>query len=196
MKLKICGIKDEKNLKDLCKLDIDYIGLIFAESKRKVTFKNAEKLSKIARSNAKKVVGVFVDEEDSLVLETCKFLDVIQSYKIISEAFFNELKTLNKEIWQVISVKDELILPDKLYCDYVLFDTAGKNKGGNGFKFDWNLLKHYDKDFILAGGIGLDNIDDAIKTGAFVLDINSKVENENFLKDVELVEKILKKVKQ
>ncbi|WP_300701501.1 phosphoribosylanthranilate isomerase [uncultured Campylobacter sp.] len=196
MKIKICGIKDEENLKDLCKLDIDYIGLIFAESKRKVSFKNAEKLSKIARSNAKKVVGVFVDEEDSLILEVCKFLDVIQSYKMISEAFFNKLKALNKEIWQVISVKDELILPHKIYCDYVLFDTGGKNKGGNGFKFDWNLLKYYDKDFILAGGIGLDNINDAIKTGAFVLDINSKVENEQFLKDVELVKKILKKVKQ
>ena len=48
----------------------------------------------------------------------------------------------------------------------------------------------------MAGGIGLDNINDAIKTGAFVLDINSKVENEQFLKDVELVKKILKKVKQ
>ena len=117
MKIKVCGIKDEENLKDLCKLDIDYIGLIFAESKRKVSFKNAEKLSKIARSNAKKVVGVFVDEEDSLILEVCKFLDVIQSYKMISEAFFNKLKALNKEIWQVISVKDELILPHKIYCD-------------------------------------------------------------------------------
>ena len=194
MKLKICGIRDEKNLQELCELDIDYIGLIFAPSKRQVNLEKAKLLSQIARKKAKKVVGVFLDESDEFIYECLHCLDIVQRYKACSKFFYEKIRDLKKELWQVVSVKDELILPSEKNYDYLLFDTLGKKRGGNGFCFDWKLLKN-EKNFILAGGIGLDNINEALKTGAFVLDINSKVENEKLLKDVKLIKQIIQRVK-
>ncbi len=61
-------------------------------------------------------------------------------------------------------------------------------KGGNGISFDWTLLGSYTKDFALAGGIGLDNIHKAVQTGA--LDLNSKLEDEKGLKDINKIKQI------
>lgn len=197
MQIKICGIKNEENLRHLCKLDIAYTGFIFAPSKRQVDLNLATALAKISKEHGKKTVGVFVDESDEFITECVKKigLDVVQIYKKISQSLYLKLKEFNTEVWQVFSLKDELVIDENCAYDLLLFDTKGDKKGGNGFSFDWSVLKNYDKDFVLAGGIGLDNIKEALKTGAKILDINSKVENEKMLKDCKLIEKILAEVK-
>lgn len=197
LKLKICGIKDEKNAEEVSGLDIDFLGLIFAESPRQIDTMKAKRLSEIAHDKAKKVVGVFVDETLENILECVQKakLDGVQIYRRLSLEEFKILKKKNVFIWQVVSVSDSLNLEGEIYTDLVLFDAKGVLKGGNGFSFNWDLLKNYTKDFALAGGIAYENIKEAVKTGAKILDINSKVENEKGLKDIEKIKQILKELK-
>ena len=80
-------------------------------------------------------------------------------------------------------------------CNYFLFDTKGKNPGGNGIVFNWEILKKYksQKPLFLSGGIGEDEI--KIINGAnlpiFAIDLNSKFEIEPGLKNVEKLKKII-----
>jgi len=197
-KLKICGIKDEKNAKDLASLNIDFFGLIFAKSPRQLSLEQAMLLSAIFHQKAKKVVGVFVDENLEKIIhyiEKAK-LDGVQIYRTITQEELEILKIKNVFVWQVISIGSSLELKNESYADLVLFDAKGILKGGNGISFDWKLLKTYTKDFALAGGIGLENINEAIKTGAKILDLNSKLENEKGLKDLEKVKQILRELKR
>ncbi|HDZ5065079.1 TPA: phosphoribosylanthranilate isomerase [Campylobacter jejuni] len=198
LKLKICGIKDEKNAKDLALLNVEFFGLIFAKSPRQVSLEQARILSAIFHEKNKKVVGVFVDESLEQIIKYIEKikLDGVQIYRTITQKEFEILKMQNIFVWQVISVENSLDLKGEIFADLVLFDAKGVLKGGNGISFDWALLKSYAKDFVLAGGIGLDNINQAMKTGAKILDLNSKLEDEKGLKDIEKVKQILKELKR
>ncbi|HEH3836066.1 TPA: phosphoribosylanthranilate isomerase [Campylobacter jejuni] len=198
LKLKICGIKDEKNAKDLAFLNIDFFGLIFAKSLRRVSLEQARNLSAIFHEKDKKVVGVFVDENLEQILRCIKEakLDGIQIYRTITKEEFEILKVQNVFVWQVISVENSLDLKSEIFANLVLFDAKGILKGGNGISFDWTLLGSYTKDFILAGGIGLDNVHKAVQTGAKILDLNSKLEDEKGLKDINKIKQILKELKK
>ncbi|TKX30228.1 N-(5'-phosphoribosyl)anthranilate isomerase [Campylobacter sp. MIT 12-5580] len=194
MKIKICGIKERQNCEQIASLNIDYMGLIFAKSPRQVSFDLAQELSLIIRNSGKKAVGVFVDESDEFILKHASFLDVLQCYKKVSKDLYTQAKALKLELWQVISVDEKLKYDENINADLVLFDTKGKFKGGNGTSFNWNLLQDYPKDFALAGGIGLDNIEQACKFKPKIIDINSRVENALGLKDKALIMQLLKKV--
>ena len=102
------------------------------------------------------------------------------------------------EVWKVFSVKDKFdfgqLLPYERTVDCFLFDTKGKEKGGNGFTFDWSVLNDYPSKtpFILSGGIGLDEIDQIrmmLKTRLpmYAIDVNSKLEDQPGLKNIEKV---------
>ena len=73
-----------------------------------------------------------------------------------------------------------------------LFDCKGENAGGNGTSFEWEILKEVEFKFGMAGGIGEHNIKEALKFKPYLVDINSKVENENGIKDAKKIERILK----
>ena len=197
MQIKICGIKDELNAFEISALDVDYLGLIFAKSKRAVSLKKAQSISLEICKNGKKIVGVFVDESFDFMLKCVELarLSIIQTHKPLLKSEYLTLKAKNVEIWQVISVENSIDLKNYKNYDLILFDAKGALKGGNGFSFDWNLLKNFKQDFALAGGIGLSNIKDAMKTGAKILDLNSKLEDENGLKDIKKVKQILKELK-
>ncbi|UZO79275.1 phosphoribosylanthranilate isomerase [Aquimarina sp. ERC-38] len=106
------------------------------------------------------------------------------------------------EVWKVFSIKDEFNF-DRLQAyegivDYFLFDTKGKEKGGNGYTFDWTVLNKYPSStpFILSGGIGLDEIDQIrllLKTNLpiYAIDVNSKLEDEPGLKNIDKVKHFL-----
>lgn len=205
MKIKICGIKDTQNAAELALLDIDFMGLIFAKSVRQVSLDEARNLSKIIKKGGKKVVGVFVDEDEAFILKAAQGcgLDALQIHRFIDKSLFNALKGLNLEVWQVISVGESLNLPAQIHADAVLFDAKGKLNGGNGVSFDWALLenlslKNSDKkplNFGLAGGLGLDNLKKALKTKASFLDFNSKTELASGLKDIAKVKEIVLQAK-
>ena len=106
--VKICGIKTLDEASAVCALDVDFIGLIFAKSKRRVELNLARQIAKFAHSKGKKVVGVFAEQSECEIMEICQFaeLDVAQVHGAISENLHANLKDIGQEIWQVFSVKD------------------------------------------------------------------------------------------
>ncbi|MEB2818406.1 phosphoribosylanthranilate isomerase [Campylobacter upsaliensis] len=194
-KLKICGIKDILNAEQISGLEqINYLGLIFAQSVRKVDEKTAIKLSQIIHKNHKKVVGVFVDESLEVILKIAQNaeLDGVQIHRHIAQKDFEILQKNKLFVWQVISVGENLQMPSQIYADMTLFDTKGKFKGGNGISFDWNLLKDYKQKFGIAGGIGVHNIREAKALNPTLIDVNSKVENSQGLKELVKIKDLIK----
>lgn len=194
-KLKICGIKDILNAEQISGLEqIDYLGLIFAQSVRKVDEKTAIKLSQIIHKNHKKVVGVFVDENLEFILKIAQNaeLDGVQIHRRIAQKDFEILQKNKLFVWQVISVGENLQMPSQIYANMTLFDTKGKFKGGNGISFDWNLLKDYKQKFGIAGGIGAHNIREAKALNPTLIDVNSKVENSQCLKELAKIKDLIK----
>ena len=198
-KIKICGIKNLVEAKSILECDfngvkVDFLGLIFAESPRKVAPQTAKEISNLVHEFGRKSVGVFTDTSDDEILQICKFanLNVAQIYKEISLNLKENLAKIGVEVWQVVRIKYEMPNFSNLHFDKILFDYKGEKMGGNGESFEWEMLKNLQIPFILAGGIGSQNLAEALQTGAFCLDINSKVENENGIKDLEKITQILK----
>jgi phosphoribosylanthranilate isomerase len=194
LKIKVCGMN--QNTVEVGALKPDYLGFIFWKpSKRNYNGKPA------VLPHSIKKIGVFVDEQIAVIIEKIKThqLLAVQLHGNESPEFCEALKQqLNGiEIIKVFSIKDEFnfeeLKPFESVCDYYLFDTKGKLPGGNGFKFNWKVLKGYrsKKPFFLSGGIGLEDID-SIKEFmrqkesryCHAIDVNSKFEIEPGLKDI------------
>lgn len=191
--IKICGIKNLSEAKSVCECEfkgkrVDFIGLIFADSKRKISKEMAKNIANLAHKFGIKAVGVFAKIPFDEVAKIVKFadLDAIQIYEKVDD------KTkFYCEVWQVFSVDKSLPELNGSY-DKVLFDTKGEKKGGNGVKFNWDLLKNLDIKFGLAGGIGVENLKEAMKLKPNLIDINSKIEDEFGFKDSKKIYEILK----
>ena len=150
-------------------------------------------------SNIKKT-GVFVDEtfdEIKSLIETHQ-LQAVQLHGKENPIFCDRLKDLNVEIIKVFSIKKDFdfstLAPYENVCDYFLFDTKGELPGGNGYAFDWEMLKSYpsSKPFFLSGGIGMDQLADLedifkLNLPLYAIDVNSKFESEAGMKKIELL---------
>jgi phosphoribosylanthranilate isomerase len=197
--IKVCGITDFKQMQQLDALNVDYVGFIFDKSSPRFV---GEKLSKDDIKNADfefKKVGVFVNPEMIEVLDAIDEygLDVVQLHGNESAEMCEDLSE-EVEVIKAFSISsdtkdiDALVAPYDGVCDYYLFDTAGKNAGGNGEQFDWKILAKakIEKPFFLSGGIG---VEDIAKIKAFkhpdffAVDVNSKLEKEPGVKDMGLV---------
>ncbi|WP_258931999.1 phosphoribosylanthranilate isomerase [Flavobacterium oreochromis] len=199
IKIKICGMKYPENIQEIASLQPDYLGFIFYEkSARNVEINTLPTLPE----NIQKV-GVFVNatvEEIKSKINQYD-LDVLQLHGNESVAFCKEVQayveTLPKKISliKVFSVGETFdfstLLPYEAVCDYFLFDTKGKQHGGNGITFDWKLLDNYpsEKPFFLSGGIGINELEEVkqfLKSTkarwCHALDINSQLEIEPGLK--------------
>jgi len=200
LKLKICGMKVPKNIQEIAALSPDYLGFIFYErSPRNFNGKIPEIASVIKKT------GVFVDAEMDFILRKIKKYDLkaVQLHGKESQEFCSELKNLaSVEIIKVFSILDTFdfnsLVPYEGIVDYFLFDTKGKNKGGNGIVFNWEVLKKYPSStpFFLSGGIGIEEIKPIKELITYfekhekshliyALDVNSKFEIEAGLKDEE-----------
>ena len=195
--VKICGIKTPVEARNMASLDVDFLGAIFAKSKRQVSAQTAREIAGIAHAAGKKCVGVFAGQSDCEIMEICEFvpLDAAQIHGEVGSNLYANLKAMGLEIWRVYSVLDELPAVDTALCDMPLFDCKGENAGGNGISFDWEILREVKFDFGMAGGIGEHNAREAIKFNPRVLDLNSKVEDENGIKSADKIKKILELLK-
>ena len=193
MKIKICGMKLTSNIIEVSKINPDYMGFIFWEKSKRFFSGNIPNISE----NIKKT-GVFVDSPINVILNKIKKhdLNAIQLHGDESIDFCKKIKLLTDiEIIKVFKVNDNFnfnkILSFDKVCDYYLFDTKGKLPGGNGFRFDWEILKKYPykKKFFLSGGIGLldiNNLKKILKLNLPIhaIDVNSKFELRNEIKNV------------
>ena len=156
MKLKVCGMKYKDNIEAVANLQPDYLGFIFYDKSARYFDSIIPKIP-----NSIKKVGVFVDEELDIVLEKIKqfSLQAVQLHGNESPEYCGKIN--NVEVIKVFSIKNEfnfdVLQPYETVCDYYLFDTKGKLPGGNGYTFNWNVLKNSPstKPYFLSGGIGL-----------------------------------------
>ena len=195
MKLKICGMKYSENIQKVATLLPDYLGFIFYEKSPR--FFNG-KLPELSKSIQK--VGVFVNASISDILQKIKEynLQVVQLHGNESPEICEILKIINIPVIKVFSVDDsfdfEAIQPYENVCDYFLFDTKGKNPGGNGTTFNWQILKNYPskKPFFLSGGIGLEEIEAIKKLNLpiYAIDVNSKFETKPGVKNTQLLKEL------
>ncbi|MGC6769325.1 phosphoribosylanthranilate isomerase [Enterococcus sp. LJL51] len=197
MKVKICGLKTKGDVETAVRNGADYIGFVFAESRRRITPKHARRISKMIPKSVKKV-GVFVsptlDELEAII--TAADLDLVQ---IHGERPANRFSVPHI---RAVAVKDTLDLAVLANdpAEYLLFDAPPqKYVGGNGQTFDWEKLQLNDlsdKKVFIAGGLTVDNVQTARQLfNPYAVDISSGVET-NGEKDCEKIAEFLKKAKE
>lgn len=214
--VKVCGLRDSENIRQVAALGVDWIGMIFWEkSPRNVTMipshagiiPDRASLSPLATNNSPLKVGVFVDEmAQNIITRVVNFqLDLIQLHGHETPTLIRNLRRTLADIRPVkvikaisVSSRDDIAAyKDYADCvDYFLFDTKCPSVGGSGQQFDWSVLDGYDGEvpFLLSGGIGPD---DAERVRNFHhpkcigIDLNSKFETEPAMKDVAAIGKFL-----
>lgn len=185
-KIKICGIRSLEEVVALKDFPIDYLGMIFSHSPRQIDEVLAKKIFEQIKLQQKKAVGVFVNEPLPNIRQTIKNIpfDVVQLHGQEQPHYILELKETNQsiDVWKSFSVLPQAThLPSftkyKNIIEYPLFDTKGKQAGGNGKAFSWQALKQLPPySYILAGGIGVKNFITAVSFQPAIVDINSQVE--------------------
>ena len=191
-KIKICGLKRLDDIEIVNKYKPDYIGFVFADSKRKVTSDLACKMKKNLDSSIKSV-GVFVDEDIDVIIKLYDegIIDIAQLHGLENEEYIKKLKQKSNyklEIINVIEMSDEKDLKeyDNSLADYLLLDS-GK---GSGKTFDWRLIrKDLKKEFFLAGGLNSKNISKAIEEfNPYAVDLSSSVETDGYKDELKIKE--------
>ena len=199
LKIKICGLRERENMQAIVDDRIDWYGFIFyRESKRYIG-----DFGQIAPEiPTKKRVGVFVNESLEEIKKIVKHhqLKTIQLHGEEEPSFGKELKALNLSIIKAFAVDDNF---DFSICDawqgvadYLLFDTKGNARGGNGQTFNWQLLNLYTTKipFLLSGGLTPENIQQALQIQhpyLSGLDVNSGLEDAPGIKNKLKVEQVL-----
>lgn len=201
MKLKFCGFRCRDNIEKALKCDLEYIGLVFAKSRRKVGKEEAKEMINELDFGSVKLVGVFMDQGVGEVIEIADDvgLDVIQLHGSETFEYIMELRSKFKgEVWKAIPGSEEYLINfNEIPADLILIDST--KGGGSGEVADWELICKYqdnfNKPYFLAGGLKIENIEVALK---FLtpngIDISSGIEVNGY-KSLELMRKISRMVK-
>ena len=222
-------MKYVENIQQVAELQPDYLGFIFYEkSKRNFEgiipdFSNTIKKTGVFVNEHIEIVISLIEEYrlDAIQLhgdESVAYVTELKQH--LSERrklFIEENKSIKKrknqhyisknkiEIIKVFGIKDsfnfDVLEPYFDVVDYFLFDTKGKERGGNGTQFDWSILNNYpfNKPFFLSGGIGLEDVEEVKKIQKlglpiYALDVNSRFESKPGVKIIEELEKFKKEV--
>ncbi len=207
MKIKVCGMRDPENIRQVAALKPDYMGFIFYEASKRFAEGHItpELLASLPASLKK--VGVFVNEQPAVIQEKVATysLDLVQLHGNETPRQCQEMQESGIPVIKAFSVGDgfsfESTLLYERYCDYFLFDTKGKHYGGNGVTFDWELLKAHiaDKPYFLSGGLTLESLQTEefakLRPKPFAIDVNSGFESEPGLKKVGELKQLLEQFK-
>ena len=193
-KIKICGLTRLCDIEAVNEAHPDYIGFVFADSKRRITPQAAFRLRE--RLDQKVLaVGVFVDEKIEQIVDIWSqgIIDVIQLHGHENASYIERLeeKTGRPVIKAVrVRFREDVEFVEAMTCKYLLLDAySEKNVGGTGETFDWNVIGDVKKPFFLAGGLNSNNILQAIKAvEPFGVDISSGVEIDGFKDRDEILE--------
>jgi phosphoribosylanthranilate isomerase len=209
-KVKICGLTREIDMEYANNCRPDYVGFVFAESRRRVGIAHAAKL-KALLDPAIQAVGVFVNERIDIVAEAVSSagLDCVQLHGGESEEYISALKkSVSAKIIKVYRIAADGTTPriaansrdvagiaagaDGSSADITMFDAyVNGEAGGSGVTFPWELLRDFDFPFILAGGLNPENVAEAmVKTKPWGVDVSSGVETD-VCKDFEKMQKFV-----
>lgn len=213
-KIKICGIKTLVDVNLVNQFLPEYVGFVFANTKRFVTDKQAYEM-KQALAKTIQSVGVFVDEPIEHVIALCrsKIIDVVQLHGAETEGYIRELKDkTNTTVIKAAKVQavDQILGLMSEEADYMLFDTYRKGElGGTGERFSLEILKeafrHIQlqkrkvKPYFIAGGLTCQNVAEVIRqiteyVNCYAVDVSTGVET-NGVKDAIKIRDFIKNVR-
>ena len=190
-KVKICGLSTASAVETACKAGADYIGFVFAESRRRVSLEQAQKLAALVPATIRKV-GVFVSPSLAELQEAISVanLDLVQIHGDFDEELLTQI---GRPVIRAYQVKGALKDVSQ-QADYLLFDAP---LAGSGKTFDW---QSFDKNqihqpFFIAGGLNVENVREAIQHFApYAVDVSSGVETDG-QKDLEKITEFIERVK-
>ena len=192
-KIKFCGLSRRCDIEAVNELKPEYIGFVFVKtSKRYVSFEKAEELKSLLDPKIK-AVGVFVNEDLKRIEEICdkKVIDIVQLHGLEEEKELNYLRSrIVQPVIKAFSIKTADDMENSLQspADYILLDQGS---GGTGKTFDWSLIPKIERPFFLAGGIGEENLEQALREiHPFAVDLSSSVEIEKW-KDPEKIRQVV-----
>ena len=180
VRIKICGLMRMEDVEAVNLYRPDYIGFIFAPSRRRITVETAENMAGRLDDGIQRV-GVFVDENREKIAKITEsgIINVVQLHGHESD----EDVTWISERTGVPVIKSVSVRT----ADYLLLDNGA---GGSGEKFDWTHVHDIERDFFIAGGINISNIEEALKFNPYCVDVSSGVETDGY-KDPDKIHKII-----
>lgn len=191
MKIKICGLFRMEDIDYANKVNPDYIGFVFAKSRRQISMEMAAEMKKTLKPEIK-AVGVFVDAPVNLVTEflSKRIIDIAQLHGNETEDDIRHIKSVTSmPVIKAIKVRERNDVNMWLdsSADYLLFD----NGQGTGKTFDWSLLEGVERDYFLAGGLNEDNMQEACRNLCpYCLDVSSGAETDG-VKDISKMSNIV-----
>jgi phosphoribosylanthranilate isomerase len=202
MKIKICGLFRDEDIGSVNEVGPDFIGFVFARSKRQVTAEKAAKLRGRLRKDITPV-GVFVNvpAEEAAALYKDGVVAIVQLHGGESPGYIAELKErCGAPVIKAARVESREDIAKAALCgaDYLLLDHGS---GGTGHRFDWKLLG--DEQYLgglgipcfLAGGIDAYNIEEALRYRPFAVDVSSGAETDS-VKDREKILRLVEQVRK
>ena len=201
-KIQICGLKRLQDIEYVNELLPDFIGFVFAGTKRRITDEKAKEL-KVALNPEIKSVGVFVNDtlEHISFLANNNIIDIIQLHGDEDRKYIADLRKLtDKKIIKAVRVKDSMSVQEakELNADYLLLDTFSDSGGygGTGKTFNREYIPKNIGNYFLAGGLNRNNLEEIIKdVKPYAVDLSSGVETDGF-KDREKIKKVIEIVRQ
>jgi phosphoribosylanthranilate isomerase len=201
MIVKVCGMRDAENIREVEALGVDWMGFVFHRTSPRFVSELPDYLPQRAKR-----IGVFVNETEERIMETVELfrLDMVQLHGQETPDFCNRIRSKGLKVIKAINVQNgfpsEEVFSYEGACDYFLFDTKTSLPGGSGMKFDWSALSAYrgTTPFLLSGGI---SPDDADRVEVFVhghclgIDLNSRFETSPAYKDIRLLQSFIDKIK-
>ena len=198
--VKFCGMRRKEDIDMINELKPDYIGFIFAPSKRQVTPEQANML--IEKTASSLCAGVFVNETNEHIRDiaaACQ-LDIIQLHGDETQADITWLKQhTNCEIWKALRLRSrddhmhlQILQPDRFLLDSFHEDLVG----GSGKRIDHTILAGLDlSNIMLAGGIQLDNIHEILALHPYGIDVSSGIEVNGY-KDYQKMKELIEEVRR
>lgn len=203
LQVKVCGMRDTANIKQLSVLPIDYLGFIFYAKSPRYTA-DLPHVSATLPANMQKI-GVFVDATATYIQEKItQGLDGVQLHGAESPSFCAAIQQKGVTVIKAFGIDAAFhwqdLAPYLPVVDYFLFDTKSINHGGTGESFDWQTLANYpfEKPYFLSGGLSIENIREAIAMDdprLIGLDLNSRFEIAPAQKDINKITNALKIIK-
>ena len=202
MKIKMCGLRRPDDIIYANECLPDYIGFVFAESRRKVSGREAKKLGEQLDPSIKKV-GVFVNEPLRSLISISEEagLDIIPLHGDEGEEYIKEVKhETGKELWKAVRVRmvKDIQEAQRLPADKLLLDSFSEESyGGTGKVMDFAVLDQADirKPYFIAGGLTVENLPEILKKAEpYGIDISSGIETEG-VKDREKMLKVIQCVR-
>ena len=184
MKLKFCGLTRKQDILAANAARPDYVGFVFADSRRRVSEEQAARL-RAQLAPGIQAVGVFVNDEPERIaaLVNAGVIDLVQLHGGENRAYLDRLRGMTgaQVLYAVrVGAYADIERVKDYPVEFLLLDASIKGVcGGSGHTFDWSLIGAVEKPYFLAGGLNESNLPLALRTGAYALDLSSGIETDS-----------------